>query len=406
MKTFLRNEEGNMGVLAAIVLVPIMGAMAIAVDHNIIVSHYADMQQAADSAALASALAAKGARGDVATTTFHKNLPTSTDAKSVFSEDGTSVTVIGNDTINLVFSGLIGKKTVDVKVVSQAAINNAGPDSACILVLDPNRSRAMMVSSDSDFEIDCGLQVNSSSREGVTVRSRGVLTATNVNVVGQSDVASGGSMSVTATHNAAPIEDPFASLPAPPEATGSCDYPNNMNIDEDDGPHVFAPGIYCGQLYFHRGADITFLPGVHVFRHQIDARGDTTIDATDVMMYFEGDSAYLNLHNHAKLDLSAPKTGDYQGIAIFQDRTAESRRFNFHSDSISNIEGAIYIPNGGLNVHSRAHLQQTAKNTKIIVKTMDVDSNAHLEVINDETSDIILSSSLGFTVDEELRIIR
>ena len=92
--------------------------------------------------------------------------------------------------------------------------------------------------------------------------------------------------------------------------------------------------------YTSIAATVTTLnPGIYYVTGtvQID-----NLSGTNVMIYLTG-AGYLTSTNNKELHLTAPTTGPYTGIAIFQDPTNTSN-FDAGNNFTLDVSGAIYMP--------------------------------------------------------------
>jgi hypothetical protein len=71
------------------------------------------------------------------------------------------------------------------------------------------------------------------------------------------------------------------------------------------------------------------------------------LSGTDVMIYLTG-SGQLTAANNKALHISAPTTGSYVGIAIFQD-PADANNFSTGNNFTLDITGATYMPGVDVN---------------------------------------------------------
>ncbi|MBM7804938.1 Flp pilus assembly protein TadG [Geodermatophilus bullaregiensis] len=118
----LDDERGASAVLLSLLMVPMLGFAAIAVDVGAVYAEKSRLQVAADAAALAVAQdCARGACGDVratAATLVAANAGTATAAPPVLSSRPTSVTVTGNQPTEHWFAPVLG---IDATAVSATA---------------------------------------------------------------------------------------------------------------------------------------------------------------------------------------------------------------------------------------------------------------------------------------------
>lgn len=175
--------------------------------------------------------------------------------------------------------------------------------------------------------------------------------------------------------------DPLAYLPAPPHANDNCPTsPNSGNTFNGSanqvnillgGTYTFNPGIYCGGISITAalGANITFNPGVYILRQtstgllgtgllsngglDITVSALSTITGQGVTFYNEGGSTNITVPATLGLstfDISAPTSGEYDGILYMQPSTNTSAaNFTVSAAQGSIFNGAIYAPDATVN---------------------------------------------------------
>jgi Flp pilus assembly protein TadG len=140
IKDFLKNTSGATALTFGIVIVPIMGMMGLAVDYTLASTEKSNLQNAADSAALAGASVFTGSNSqaaeDRARAFLRANLGDKANSVNIsFSAKDQKVTVnIGGET-NTLFMHLLNQDTVKIGVTS-TALAPLKPTSASITVGD------------------------------------------------------------------------------------------------------------------------------------------------------------------------------------------------------------------------------------------------------------------------------
>jgi hypothetical protein len=132
----LREERGVTAVLFALVLVPLLGFAAIAVDVNAVYAERARLQTAADAAALAVAQdCARGNCGDMQATAdamVTANDPDVTTAPPVLSNSPLSVTVSGDKPTRHWFAPVLGIDATQVRASATVAWGEPGAGTAVL----------------------------------------------------------------------------------------------------------------------------------------------------------------------------------------------------------------------------------------------------------------------------------
>jgi hypothetical protein len=78
------------------------------------------------------------------------------------------------------------------------------------------------------------------------------------------------------------------------------------------------------------------------------------------------------------ISFSAPSAGPRAGIVFFQDK-AYSGQHDFNSNVTAMINGAVYFPNGTLNLNSNSSIDTTSACLMIVTYRVNLDSNVLIE---------------------------
>jgi Flp pilus assembly protein TadG len=148
LKRFQRNQDGNIFILFALALVPIIGAVGAAVDFSHGSSVKTAMQAAVDATALKlSKEAASLTQSDlnkkadaIFKATFNRKEAKDIKITPVYSAKDKTLTIVGNGSIKTDFMGLVGLKKLNIKASSTVAWGGMKLEVA--LVLDNTGSMA------------------------------------------------------------------------------------------------------------------------------------------------------------------------------------------------------------------------------------------------------------------------
>lgn len=258
------------------------------------------------------------------------------------------VTATASSTNNTLFSYLMGFATTKAVAQATAGVSQYVP-ATCVYILDPSGQNAINASNAFQLNSECGLAVNSSNSDAVSVVGSARLTVPSLTIVGGYQVNNGGSISVTPSTGAAPSADPYGSLPAP--SYSGCDH---TNYSSGYGTFTLNPGVYCGGLSVNNGARVTFNPGTYIINGgSFNLGGGTTSSGSGVTFYLTGtNSTYgsVDIGNGITTTLTAPTSGTYQGILFFQDRNITSSvQASIEGGASMQLGGAIYFPTTTLN---------------------------------------------------------
>jgi hypothetical protein len=258
-----------------------------------------------------------------------------------------AVEVIIEQKGNQYFSGMFGDNRINYKVRSVAAI--VGDESVCILALNETVSRAFEVTGSSITSVnECSIGVNSSHNTGARVGGSAQLAMECLQVVG--DIYIGNASTVNPICDAIKtgtdlIKDPYKDLEAPNLATypSACSTPAQISANE----WAMSPGRYCADMSFNRVVRMS--PGTYIMDGN-DLKvygGHAHLIGNGVSIILMNGGSLTSLNGGAEIDLIAPTSGDYKGVAIYGDRNTQPSnltiKFNGNSDSA--VEGLVYLPN-------------------------------------------------------------
>jgi hypothetical protein len=248
----------------------------------------------------------------------------------------------------------------------------------------------------------------SSSIEGVNINGSAVLNAPNCgiedngnfNTKGNKLVVSadtfgtsgdwqksgpGGTITCTSgqtpcpTINMPAAADPMSYLTPPacsPSAPGCTGGPN-VNINGSGGPcgtgcsyskgtYTVDPGQYNSiRIQGVASNQVVFNPGIYVIDGAggMTIPGNATISGNGVMFYFTG-SATINMTGTPSMNLSAPSSGQYAGILMYQDPTdTNTTGPSVGGNTGSNYQGVLYFPKDQLTFYGN----NTSVNAGIVV---------------------------------------
>jgi ELWxxDGT repeat protein len=245
-----------------------------------------------------------------------------------------------------------------------------------LLVLDPTASGALSLVNNGNIHFPGVIQVDSSSATAIKVTGNAFLGATAIDVVG------GYRRGVDATISPAPVTgaayqaDPLAGL-AGPSTTGLTNY-GSVNVR--DGARTISPGIYR-QINVSRNGSLTMNPGTYIILGGgLTVSGNASITGQGVLIYNAG-SNYPNtggnfggitLSGNGSFNLSAPASGPYSGVLIFQSRQ-NTRALRLSGDGLAGISGSIYAANALLSMTRDGQLQAS-----LVVGTLNLSGNVAL----------------------------
>jgi hypothetical protein len=387
-REFREREDGQVAVMFALALVPLMAAAGAAVDYSHGNQIRTSLQKALDSAVLAAAIDASPNWRTVALNSFNGNVnaknssvrtPTFTLEKDVYSGSVSALTETS-------FMGVVGISSLTVSA-SSAATTAKIP--LCVLALNAFDSGAFDMNGNSKFNApNCAVQANSRSSKGMT--QEGKPTA-NARKFGVSGGHSGGGFSPPPKDGSAAVTDPYAGIPFP--AYDACGAKVGKGLVIQGGSTTLSPGTYCGGIRMKGGASVTLQPGIYVM---VDGSfwldGGSSATGKEVVIAFTGDDATLRIWGDSTVDLTSPTSGTYKNFQFFQNPNDDKGRGawvsiggngNTDDKSKATWDGMAYFPTQNFWVFGNTVVNINSPAMPLVAGQIWVQGNATLNVSND-----------------------
>jgi Putative Flp pilus-assembly TadE/G-like len=350
--SFLKfKDSGNVAIMTALVVPMLVGGAGFAVETVYWYRQDLQLQQAADKAAYAGALALRAGQNisairAAATAMANANGFTGTPVTNWPPTSGPNagnvraVEVLATQQLPRFFSSVIreGMITEDSRAV---ALTVPGAE-ACVLALSPSANAAVNVAGNANLSLTgCVVMANSNAANGVQVQNAAaLLQAECVVSVGGVQFHDAGSTILdcaAAMTQQPPTADPLAGLPEPP---------NGANGTYNAATRTYSPGYFPSGMSFTGNQTYTLNPGVYVLNGNFSASGSGTINGTGVTIFMRSGSVSLN--GNTRINLTAPTTGTYAGVLFFGGRTNTASN-TFNGTSNSRLTGILYFPGQALS---------------------------------------------------------
>lgn len=280
-------------------------------------------------------------------------------------------------------------------IATRAVAGFAAGTTNCIYVMDRTMKGALEMQSNSTLTSDCGVNVNSAHSDALWLQSSARLDARPGTVSVTGGVENEGGFPVQPTPQTAvpPTADPLGYLQPP--TYGGCT--QNGTLEIQTGTVTLSPGVYCGSsgkpaIIIKNDAHVILNPGIYVLRSGLWTESSSSLEGTGVMLYNTTVVGSTNTYyrfqfgSSSEINLSAPTSGPYAGIAIFADRAAtleaDGKPNAVQSSAQVDIGGAIYLPGQPLQLESSAILDVTAP---VVAKSLTLQSSSQLLMDNDAT---------------------
>jgi hypothetical protein len=437
-RTGHRRQSGQVLVLVVLMIVGLIGAVGLSIDIGNAVAHQRTDQGAADSAALAAGdrlangltLAAANSAGFAAANLagvpsanltlnyLDSSRNPSTDTRRILFVQATV-----NEGVSTFFMKAIGISTSNVAALAEVKY----PKRCALCLLDTGASHALDISSSGNLTVsgDC-LQVNSSAADALQLSSGGGVNAPCTNLVGG---ITGNPALVTPSANGGvpQVPDPLIGLPYP---TGSMYDGRASTIAPGSTDMVINPGMYrqwalggSGNLYLQPGTYVIVGPpsdsvavssggaikncagglGVVCPSGLLNLTGPLTqLNPGGVTLFFTCDPQYnnltspaagpicpcpgtfgsnMNISSNGGLQITAPTSGTYQGVAIFFDR-CNTGSIAITANGGAPVTGAIYAKASAASITANGPLTVAGL---FITATMQISGSGSVAINYDPT---------------------
>jgi hypothetical protein len=290
------------------------------------------------------------------------------------------ITATISQKLSLGFLAALGVNTGYAYSQSTSAVVVA-PSPGCIYVMKPtNTSMTVAGSSSTLINTTCGIFINSSAANALSVSGQASVTASLVDIVGGAQTGGGASVSPMPATGSAAVADPLGNLPAP--AFSGCDH---TAYTLSGGTTTLSQGVYCGGITLSGSANVTFNPGTYILNG-----GGLNVSSTNVVLNGNGVTFYntatvgnpfapIAFSGGSNITLTAPASGTYQGILFFQDRSiSTSGGQNSITGQVgATLSGTIYMPSGNLTFAGGS--SSGALTVAIVAYTFQINGGAYLQ---------------------------
>src|SRR5829696_9063108 len=344
----------------ALSLLPVVGMAGGALDYTRATTTRQKLQAATDMAALGAATA-NSVSSDAQRIALAQSLFKANDTSGATvsaSVAGDKVTVVADARVKTTLMSVMQVSEIALSVRSTAARATSGPP-ACVLALNKTVSGAITFSGSADFlAVGCSVHSNSRSPSSLSISGSGSVTAAGFCSAG--GVSTSKAITPEPRLNCRQIDDPFQSLPAP--VTTGCTYPNLVQVQPND-QKTLAPGIYCDGLTIK--GEATLQAGVYVIKGALTINSQAAVSGSGVTFYLTGSGAGIN--GGGAVTLTAPTSGVYGGVLVFQDRLANVGATNtLNGGASTKLVGAIYTAAQELSVNGGSGFGQQSQLMPIV----------------------------------------
>ena len=362
-RKLVRERRGAMLVFIAVAGVVLMGFLAMTLDLGSGSRQRRIAQTAADAAAIGggqeifrnrpdlvpgSAVAEAVRNGFTAGETTVYFPP----ATGPYAGNTQYVEVIINKPTPTIFGSIFNVSSMNVQARGVAGVASYALN--CVYSLDPTAASGLEVENGGELNTNCGVAINSSSSSGLELNSSGkvVATGSSIGVVGNYNGGGGSVASPTPITGMIPLPNPLTGVTMP--TVGPCTNATPLVVS---GTQTISQGVYCGGITVGAGGGgggnkLILNPGVYILAGgglTVESGGEIVGDGVTIINT-TGSYAFkpFDFGTGCKARLTAPTSGTWKGIVLYQDPAAPSTpssTFACASDDGNELTGTLYLPN-------------------------------------------------------------
>jgi hypothetical protein len=387
-----RNERGNVLVVGAAALPLLLGAVALGVDSVNLTLARRQLQRTADSGALAGAYAivqnqpvSAAVNRDLAlnkdhvlSTTTIENAPTA--GPNI--NDPLAVRVILRANRKTSFMSLFNDRTPVILVEATAAVSING--KFCMVSLEEGNATGVTFTGSSIVDLGCGVATNSRATAAVSCGGSTTVIASPVAAVGGVPACTGYATGTRLMPFTGKQKDPFAGLPLPDISAMNCN--TQIKVQPNDALTTIQPGCYKDMDIKGR---VNLAPGTYyIDGSQIggsfNAGSQAVISGTGVTIVLTSKTptvsstvASININAQAQLNLTAPKTGTFGGVLMYQDpRATVGNTIQINGNSLTSYEGAFYFPKAYMTFNGTTGMRTEC--LQLVGRRLSFSGNSHV----------------------------
>lgn len=393
-----RRRRGYIAVMAGLLMIPLIGMLALAIDGGLLMAERRKVQATADASVQGAAVVVSKAlcAGTTVDYTEAKNVALAIAAKNGYSNDGVTSSVSyssvqgtsGSVSVSITsyqprfFGAIYGGGSIPVTASSKAqwpAQTSSGStvpaSSAAIIALNKTASGSLTVIGSATLSTNAAVQVDSSSTSALAINNSGKATASAFNIVGNyKQDGTWSPMTGTINTGAKYVSDPLATLAAP-STSGLTSQPTSL---QNYGTHTISPGIYVGGLTIP-GGTYTLSPGTYYMQGgSFTINNGATVSGSGVMIYVDSSGGGISFQGGGKITLSAPTTGTYTGVVMYIDRNSTKGTINIANGSTTTITGTVYAASSAVTFAGGASYNQMG--SQYICDTLNLSNNAYVGI--------------------------
>jgi Flp pilus assembly protein TadG len=221
----------------------------------------------------------------------------------------------------------------------------------CLIALYDGTDPGITAGGNGTVTLGCGMATNSESSSAIQGDGSSTIDVTSLVSVGGLEGVDGHFVGDPSLQPfSTPIGDPLSYVPDPPAQFGCTAYndtPQSVTsvTSPSSTPKCFSSLNVQGTLNLG--------PGTYYVTGDITINSTASINGTGVTLVMtgvNGAAGTMHINGQARINLSAPTTGDYAGVAFYRDRRAAVATVLLNGGANMSIQGAFYFPTADINM--------------------------------------------------------
>jgi hypothetical protein len=249
--------------------------------------------------------------------------------------------------------GVLGVTSMEFTVKGE--VTRGAPGNGCILLLDPDERQSLLVNSGAQVVgRECEIHVHSTARPAAIINAGTTLDVKRICIKG-TDIIKNTSASMPIELGCTPMDDPHAGRLSEPHV-GACTNAQQVIPEPGGGAPYFMPAgsVWCDAI-FNGSPTIQFAPGLHIIKGRMIINANATVRAEGVTFYFPDSDSEMRINGGITSVMTAPTSGPYAGILMFEKKNLSARRQYIFNGSVSEtLEGLIWLPSRDVTVNSKS----------------------------------------------------
>ena len=375
MAMLWNDKRGNAMIIAAAALPLLIGSAGLATDTIQWALWKRQLQRAADSAAIAGVynrVSASGGTTSTADAVAHDielNQHTNITLEATYPQvtypadsgnNKNQVKVVLAVKRPLAFSSMFMTNAPLIKTTAQAAtVGTAG--EFCVLSLQNNSKTGIQATGNASIVMDCGMMTDSTATNAAAGQGSSSVTATTLAAAGGIQQSNNWHVDSYQPYTPA-LADPYASLAPDSSDFSTCaSSPPSLTVNNGNSGLVVSGGACYGSLSIQSNRTLTLKDGTYVISGgSVNIQGTLNLTNATLLLTNKDGSltapiGSLDANASGQINATAPTSGKWAGMAIYQDRRAvdsaptgnitASSPNKINGNSTNKIRGIIYFPN-------------------------------------------------------------